>query len=345
MGRRQSRPTIADVAARAGVSIGTVSRVLNGLDRVSPETRQRIRQAIAALQYQPSSLARGLALSQTKTIGLVIPSITDSFFSGFVRGAEETARAAGYSMLVRSQPWSDVGVAFEDLFTPTQVDGLVLAAINVTRPLLDQLTTRGVRVAVCQEDLGGYVPTFLMDNYGGARELVEHLVGHGYQRIAYIGGSSFTTDSAERLRALHDVLQEHGLALPEEYVMPGDFNPGTGYLAMQALLNLNEPPQSVFAANDQMAADAIRAARERGLRVPGDVAIVGFDDISLASYTAPTLTTVRQPTYRMGQLAVEAILDPQSSASASARVVIPTELVIRESCGCPAQAPLPGQKQ
>ena len=345
MGRRQSRPTIADVAARAGVSIGTVSRVLNGLDRVSPETRQRIRQAIAALQYQPSNLARGLALSQTKTIGLVIPSITDSFFSGFVRGAEETATAAGYSMLVRSQPWSDAGVAYEDLFTPTQVDGLVLAAINVTRPLLDQLTTRGVRVAVCQEDLSGYVPTFLMDNYGGARELVEHLVGHGYRRIAYIGGSSFTTDSAERLRALRDVLQEHGLALPEEYVLPGDFNPGTGYLVMQALLNLNEPPRAVFAANDQMAADAIRAARERGLQVPGDVAIVGFDDIALAGYTAPALTTVRQPTYRMGQLAVEAILHSQSAGSAPTSVVLPTELVIRESCGCPVQPPLLGNKQ
>ena len=338
----KSRPTIDDVAARAGVSIGTVSRVLNGLNRVSPETRRRTLQAIEDLQYQPSNLARGLALRRTKTIGLVIPSITDSFFSGFVRGVEETATAASYSMLVRSQPWSDEGAAYEQLFTPTQVDGLVLAAINVTRPLLDQLTARGVRVAVCQEDLGGYVPTFLADNYEGARELVEHLVGHGYRRIAYITGSDRTPDSKERLRALRDVLQEHGLALPEAYVMPGDFNTGTGYLAMQALLNLNEPPEAVFAANDQMAADAIRAVRERGLQVPGDIAIVGFDDIALANYTAPALTTVRQPTYRMGQLAAEAILEPQSGRGASARVVLPTELVIRESCGCPARSPLPG---
>jgi DNA-binding LacI/PurR family transcriptional regulator len=345
MSTPQNRPTIDDVAARAGVSIGTVSRVLNGLDRVSPATRRRILQAIEDLQYEPNNQARSLALRRTKTIGLVIPSITDSFFSGFVRGVEETATAASYSMLVRSQPWSDQGAAYEQLFTPTQVDGLVLAAINVTRQLLDQLTARGVRVAVCQEDLGGYVPTFLVDNYGGARELVEHLVGHGYRRIAYIAGSDRTPDSKERLRALRDVLQEHGLALPEAYVIPGDFGTGTGYVAMQALLNLNEPPEAVFAGNDQMAADAIRAVRERGLQVPGDVAIVGFDDIALASYITPTLSTVRQPTYRMGQLAVEAILEPQYRRGDSARVVLPTELVVRESCGCPARSPLPGMKQ
>jgi DNA-binding LacI/PurR family transcriptional regulator len=334
MERAKTRVTIDDVAKRAKVSISTVSRVLNGLDRVHPATRQRIQAAVVELGYQPSALARGLALNRTHTIGLIVLNVTDPFFSEMVRGVEETAAAAGYSLLIACQPRQAEERRYHQLFTESRVDGLVLVALGVQRSDLDQLVARGFPVAVIQEDLGGDVPTFVVDNYGGGRLLADHLLDHGYRRIAYIAGSNYTPASADRLRGLRDVLAAHDLRIPDDYLVCGNFMSGSGYEPMLQLLDLPQPPEAVFAANDQMACDALRAARERGLRVPDDIAIVGFDDIILASYTTPTLTTVRQPAYEMGRLAIDAVLAASTNGPQPQRVVLPTELMIRESCGC-----------
>lgn len=333
---QRTKATIDDVARRAQVSISTVSRVLNGRDRVHPQTRQRIQQAIAELGYRPSALARGLALQQTSTIGLIVPNITDPFFLEIVRGVEETAGAAGYSMLIASQSRDTAEHRYHHLFTHGRVDGLILVAIDIRHQDLDQFFNEGFPVAVIQEDLGTHVPTFLAANYAGARALTEHLIGHGYRRIAFITGSDYTPDSGDRLRALREVLSEHGLTLAEDDILKGDFMYGSGYTAMNQLLERDTHPEAVFAANDQMAIAAIQAATGHGLRVPDDIAIVGFDDISLASYTVPRLTTVRQPVYQLGCLAAEAVLGADSTALAPQRIVLPTELVIRESCGCAA---------
>ena len=326
-------PTINQVATRAGVSISTVSRVLNGLNRVHPATRRRVQQVIDELGYQPSALARGLALQRTQVVGLIIPSATDAFYSEIVRGVEDAAAALDYALLIRSQPWQTTGERPPQVFTPRQVDGLVLVGVNVDSTTLAQLRTRGLRIAVVQEDLGGDVPTFTVDNYGGAQTLARHLVGHGYRRIAFITGSDNTPDSADRLRALRDVLDQHSLALPDHYVERGDYLRGSGYAAMSRLLDQAEHPDAVFAANDQMAADALRAIHERGRRVPQDIAVVGFDDIALASYTEPPLTTVRQPAYQLGRLAVEALIGCPAGAPAR-RVVLAPEMIVRDSCGC-----------
>jgi LacI family transcriptional regulator len=332
--RSKSRATIDDVAKRAQVSISTVSRVLNGLDRVHPATRERIQAAMVELGYQPSALARGLALRRTNTIGLIVPNVTDPFFSEMVRGVEEAAAAAGYNLLIASQPRYIEEPRYHQLFTQSRVDGLVLVGINVQPAQLDQLAAQGFPVAVIQEDLGGAVPTFVADNEGGARALAQHLIGHGYRRIAYITGSDYTPDSADRLRGLRAVLAAHNLTIPDEYIVRGDFLRGSGYTAMQRLLDLPRRPEAVFAANDQMAGDALQAIRERSLRVPADIAVVGFDDTILASYTSPTLTTVRQPAYAMGQRAVGAVLAAPEDGAPSRRVVLPTALIVRESCGC-----------
>ncbi len=288
------------------------------------------------LGYHPSALGRSLALQRTHTIGFITPNVSDPFYGEMVRGVEEAASAAGYNLLIASQPVLAEQRQIQQLFTQGRVDGLILVAINVRPDELEQLTAQGIPVTVIQEDLGGKVPTFVADNYGGARALVEHLVNHDYRRIAYISGSDFTPDSSERLRALRDVLAENGLTLADEYIAHGDFTAASGHRAMKQLLKLPIRPEAVFAANDHMAIAAMRTARESGLRVPEDIAIAGFDDLHLAAYTSPPLTTVRQPLYDMGRLAVESILAPLGVGD-QRRVMLPTTLVVRESCGCDPQ--------
>lgn len=333
--------TIFDVAAQAGVSISTVSRVLNNRDRVHPETRERVLKAIRDLDYQANVLARGLANQQTNTLGLVIPQVNDAFFFQIVRGVEEATASTGYSLLIASQPRPASEHLYLDLFRRSHVDAMVLVAIDVYEREVQQIVKRGIPIVLVQLNIGKDIPSFLADNYGGARTLAEHLMEHGYRRLAYITGTNYTSDSQERLRALRDVLAEHDLELPEPYIVVGDYLRGSGYQAMLQLLDLPEPPEAVFAANDQMAIDAVMAIQARGLRVPQDIAVVGFDDIPMASYISPALTTVHQPVYELGwhaaQRALEMIrIGEAPHTLATPRVLLlPTSLVIRRSCGCP----------
>jgi DNA-binding LacI/PurR family transcriptional regulator len=325
-----ARVTIKDVAERANVSISTVSRVINELDRVNPRTRQRVLEVIRELRYQPSALARGLAAQRTQTLGFVIPTLSDPFFLEIVRGVEEAAAAAGHNLLVASQPFSHDARRYLQLFDERRVDSMVLVGIKVPPEELGRLLGQGFAVAFVQQDGGEEALTFLADNYGGARALSEHLLDLAYQRIVYIAGSDYTPDNAERLRGLSDALAGRGL---EPFaIAKGDYHRGSGARAMTELLARRPLPEAVFAANDQMAADAIMAIRERGLSVPEDIAVVGFDDVPMAGYLTPALTTVRQPAYKMGYRAARAVLNPEKSL-APARVVLPTQVVVRQSCG------------
>ncbi len=332
--------TIFDVAKRAGVSIGTVSRVINNRDRVSPETRERVLQAIRELDYQANPFARNLANQQTDTLGLVIPQVNDPFFFQIVRGVEDAAAAVGYNLLIASQPRHTSEHRYLQLFRRRNVDGMVLVAIDVYEHEVQQVVKRGVPIVLVQLEIGRNIPTFLADNYGGARALVEHLMEHGYRRVAYITGTDFTPDNRERLRALRDVLAENHLSLPDEYVVKGDYLVGSGARAMRQLLSLPELPEAVFAANDQMAIEAIMVAQEQGLRVPEDIAVVGFDDIPMASSIAPALTTVHQPIYELGWHAAQTALEMIKSAKEERPLTVPrlsllpTSLIVRRSCGC-----------
>ncbi len=331
--------TIFEVAERAGVSIGTVSRVINNRDRVSPETRERVLNAIHELDYHANALARGLANRQTVTLGLVIPQVNDPFFYQVVRGVEEAAGAANYSLLIASQsrlPATEH--RYLHLFRRGHVDAMVLASIEIHIHEVQKIMRQGIPIVLVQLDIGENIPTFLADNYQGGRAIAEHLVvEHRYRRVAYITGTDYTPDSRERLRALRDVLQENGLDLPAEYIVRGDYLRDSGYRAMQQLLDLPDPPEAVFVANDQMAVDAMLAIRERGLRVPEDIAVGGFDDIPMASYVSPPLTTVHQPVYELGwhaaHKALEIINNNQALISPH-KMILPTSLVIRRSCGC-----------
>ncbi len=334
MEMRGRKATIDDVAARAGVSISTVSRVLNRRDRVHPGTRARVEAAMHALRYRPSALARGLALRRCQTIGLLAPNITDPFFVEMVRGVEQAAADAGYGLLIARQLHPTEEQQYLSLFTNSCVDGVVLVAIGVRRRYLDRLVEEHLPFAVIQQDLGMDAPTFISDNYNGARAMGEHLVGHGFRRIAFIAGSDDTPDSADRLRGLSDVLQASGQTLDDVLLMRGDFGHASGYRAATQLLDLPRPPDAIFAANDQMAVGAIEAARDRGMRIPEQLAVVGFDDTDLSRYISPRLTTVRQPLRDMGRLATEAVIKSLEKQVAPRCTIMPTELVVRESCGC-----------
>jgi DNA-binding LacI/PurR family transcriptional regulator len=332
--------TIFDVAKRAGVSIGTVSRVLNNRDRVHPRTRERVQKAIEELDFHSNALARGLASQQTDTLGLIIPQVNDPFYFQIVRGVEDAASKQGYSLLIASQPRTAAEPRYNRLFRRGHVDAMVLMGIDARPHEIQQIVERGVPIVFIQQEIDKEIPIFTADNYSGALAISRHLVEHhGYQKIAFISGTHHTPDSRERLRGLRDVLREHGLELPAHYIVQGDYLIGSGYTAMMQLLNLPACPDAVFAANDQMALDAIKAARDFGLKVPDDIAIVGFDDVPLASYSSPELTTVHQPIYELGYQAAQMALngirgDQRQRGGVAPRVLLPTTLVIRASCGC-----------
>lgn len=329
--------TIFDVAEKAGVSISTVSRVLNGRDRVHVDTAQRVQAAVAELGYRQNALARALVTRRSNMVGLIIPKVNDPFHLEIARGAEDAVSDANLSLLIVSQTRNESERRNLEPLRRGLVDAIIAVAVDLDRAELEDLLQRNLPVVLIQRTRGEETPAFVVDNYGGACQLTKHLLGHGYRRFAYISGSDLTCDSAERLRGLQDTLASRGLGLDPRYIVHGDYMRGSGYQAMAALLELDPLPDVVFAANDQMASDALLAIQERGLRVPEDIALAGFDDVPLASYISPTLTTVHQPTYELGFQAAQAALNmvKEEKAIEQKHVILPTHLVIRHSCGCP----------
>jgi len=327
--------TIFDVAEKAGVSISTVSRVLNGKDRVHPETARRVLQVVDELGFRRNGLAQALVRQRSEMVGLVIPKVNDPFLFEIVRGVEDGLAGTRYSLLIASHPrLSDDQRNLEPLRQHV-VDGIIAVAVDLQRAEIDELLQRRLPIVLIQSEPREGVTSLTVDNYGGASRLVEHLLSHQYRRFAFIRGSDFTSDSAERLRALRDTLAAQGLSLEPAYIVSGDYLRGSGHRAMTALLALSPRPDVVFAANDQMASDAMVAIHEHGLRVPDDIALAGFDDIPLASYLTPTLTTVHQPTYELGYQAAQTALSmiKEETPSEPKHVVLPTRLVVRDSCG------------
>jgi LacI family transcriptional regulator len=331
------RPTIRTVAAKAGVSVATVSRFLNGNARINAETEARVRKAIEDLGYVPNASARELVTHTTRTIALIFPKLSGPFFSALIRGAEMEASASGYHLLI----YGASGAAVEDdnralgLLT-TKVDGLILASQEVQQRYLRDLQRQGAPVVLLGEKSDGVTgDSIIPDNIGGAARVVTHLIEHGYRRIALIKGPETQPHARDRACGYHQALRDHGLSCDPELGAIGDFDERSGYTAMLQLLQQHPIPEAVFAANDQMAIGAMAAIHENGLRVPADIALAGFDDIEPARYLQPPLTTVHQEMVGQGQLAVQMLLARiQGSQDPPETRVIPTELAIRRSCGC-----------
>ena len=320
--------TIREVAEKAGVSVATISRVLNGKGPVREATSRRVIETAQALRYSPHGAARSLSIRRTNTIGLLLPDLHGEFFSEVIRGIDAEARRTGYHLLV-SGFHSDQGEMKSVLGAMRgRVDGLIVMSPDRNGDTLWGQLPLGIPT-VLLNSVGELARTITIDNYGGAVAMVRHLRSLGHQRIAFIKGPDENADASERLRGFREAAGETA-----HREIPGDFSEEAGHAAARELIADLPRPSAIFAANDAMAIGALSALREAAIAVPGEIALAGFDDIPIARYVTPPLTTVNVAIAELGRRAFEhleqRLNDPMQDPETE---VLPTTLVIRASCG------------
>lgn len=328
--------TIYDIAKIVGVSTATVSRALNNKGYVSEDLKRKIWKVAEELNYVPNAHARSLMSKRSLMISLIIPDIVNPFFSLVARGVGDAAERYGYSLLICNTDGSRfTEKKYVQMYRERQVDGIIFVASESSGSYLQDLVNDNIPIVVADRYVEGIkVDMFLNDNVGGAKEGVAHLIRLGHQRIATIRGPQTTQTGIDRYRGYKEALEDNGLMVLPEYVRDGDYKEISGYREAKKLLQLKEPPTAIFAANDLMALGALYAVEEAGLKVPQDMAVVGYDDIPIASAVRPKLTTVAQPKYELGQLAAERLfelLDEEDGSRSPETVVLQPRLVIRES--------------
>ena len=327
--------TIRQIAREAGVSVGTVSNVLNNNNNVALATRERVQMVIRRHNFRPSTVARSLSTHRTGMLGLIVSNISNPFSSELARGAIESAQRAGHGLLV-------LGAAADGLDLPTQVDTLVHQWVDGILITSEPLPEHKLNQLPC-----GNTPLFMMDcaqpphpnviglisfdweaaGYAAAR----HLLLLGHRRIGYIGGIADHPSSRLREQGVQRALSEAGVAIDPVLECSGNFLADGGYQAARLLLGLPEPPTALITANDLMALGALQAIGESGLQAPNDISLVGMDDIPYANFLSPPLTTINLPSYRAGQIGIQMLLDAGQQNAALQRIVLPTRLVERSS--------------
>jgi LacI family transcriptional regulator len=331
-------PTIKDVARRAGVSTMTVSRVINNADYISQETRERVEQAIAELDYLPNALARSLRFKQTKTIALVLTDIANPFFTGVLRGVEDAAVAQGFSVLFCNTDESEqVERDYLSILMQKQVDGVLLVPATAHSEAATQLRVRGVPMVAIDRRMHTPVDTVRGDSERAAHALTRHLIELGHRRIAAITGPTDVSTANDRLAGYGRALAEAGVSLDPDLICVDDFMTEGGYRSTQRLLQAPVRPTAIFAGNNFIAFGAFRALREAGLSVPDELSLVTFDDLPSSWLMSPFLTTANQPAYEIGQRATELLIARlNGEADAAPReIVLPAELIIRRSSAPP----------
>jgi LacI family transcriptional regulator len=323
--------TLEMVAAHAGVSPSTVSRILNGTAVVSPQKRESVDRAIAELGFVPNPVARGLAGGRTSSIGVVTQAIDSPFYGVALRGIEDELDKAGFSPLFVSGHWNaDEEASCIEMLRARRVDGIIVLTGRLPDAAL-RACAKSLPVVVTGRSLKAPgLFSLKFDNAGGARMATEHLLQLGHRRIAFIAGPAAHPDAAERERGYRAALESAGVALDPGLVAGGQFHEESGYVAIEHLLDSRQRFTAVFAANDQMAFGAALALHKRGLRVPGDVSLVGFDDLASAVYAIPPLSTVHQPGYELGRLAATAMMQLLAGERPAVEMLAP-RFIVRES--------------
>ena len=325
--------TIRDVAKAAGVSVATASRALNGLAIVNRETREKVETTAAELKYIPHNGARNLTLRTTDTIGVILPDLFGEFFSEIIRGIDLVVHGAGKNLLLGNMHGSPEETFQAMRAMRGRVDGLLVmppnsSAETIAGALAHDLPT----VLLNAKSQDSETPFVTVDNYAGARLVTEHLIDRGARRIVHIAGPASNRDASERLRGYRDVLLER-LGVIDPVVIPGDFRDNSGSGAARTLLNSKQPFDAVFAGNDLMAVDLMAELRNAGVTIGRDVLVAGFDDIPLARYVTPQLTTVHSDITRLGSAAAQLVLrllKGEKLTSADGMVIAPT-IAIRAS--------------
>ncbi len=333
--------TIIDVAKMARVSKTSVSRYLNSQEQwhMTEETKRRIQEAIDKLDYKPSNIARSLKGKSTNVIGVVINDMTNPFFVQMIRGIEMELKDYDYNILI-CDSYMSVQKEIESLqmLEQRQIDGILLIGMNMPVAHLERMNVKAP-IVLLERDAGDTrFQSVKIDNCRGGYEAVEHLIDQGHRRIAHITGNMQSVIARERQQAYVDCMRSYGIEIREAYQVEGRYDIESGYAGMKRLMELSECPTAVFCANDMMAIGAIRYLLEYGYRIPEDVAVVGYDDIEVASMVTPALTTMRQPVLELAKLATRILLHKMHNAPVDEELAqlskMKAELVVRKSSVC-----------
>lgn len=339
--RFSRRVTAKDVAERLGISVMTVSRALNNRPNVDDDTRRKVIETSMRLGYSPDHIAKSLVLKRTYTIGVVIPEITHSFFPEAIRGIEEVTYTRGYHLILMHSA-EDAKREQDAIRTleSKRVDGILISTAQTVEDyrFYKELLQRGARIVFFDRCVPGIGASCVsIDDEESARRITEHLIGHGYRRIAHLSGPRKVSIGDARLRGFRAALRQHGIPILDEYIVESGLHEGGGYEGMNKLLGLpvQRRPRAVVAINDPAAFGAMKAIGEHGLRIPQDIAIVGFSDDIRSSLMPTPLTTVRQPAYEVGKRAAQQLFGHiEGKLRTPDEIVIKTEQVVRHSCGC-----------
>ena len=333
--------TIKDIARIANVSHTTVSRALNNQSRIKNETKEAILAIAKELNYRPNFIARSLVMKRTKTLGLVITTIANPFYTELAQGIEAMARKLGYNIILCSTH-SDLGTEklYIDMLRSKGVDGIIFTSAHMGDPNIVELAEEGFPLMLVNRRtyhpmIKEWVDYVGIDNIQGGFVAVEHLIKLGHQRIGIIGGSSESSVGFERLEGGKRALAAYGLKQIDEYFLEGDFLKESGYRGGSKFIKMADPPTAIFAANDYMALGTYQAVMEEGLKVPEEMAIIGFNDIEFTAMKGIELTTIGQKKYEMGALSVESLVEKIEGRKVGPpkEIILKPELIIRKTCG------------
>lgn len=333
----KKKPSLIDVARRAKVNISTVSRVINATGKIGDDTRVRVLAVMRELGYKPNRVARRLRATEATTnlIGLIIPNIQNPFFADLARGVEDVAYRNNFAVLLCNYDEDEEKEKFYlDVMQSESVDGIILPPIHEHDPAVLQVVRNGVPVVCVDRSLAaGNLDKIEVDNFSGAVQAVDHIIAQGHRRIGLIGGPADSSTGRERLRGYKSALAHAGIPLRAELMKTGDYKQDSGQVLAHELLSLPNPPTALFVCNGLMLVGALEAVAARGLKMPRQIGIVGFDELPLASVFNPPLTVVRQPAYEVGKCAAELLLkrieDPGRPATS---LKLLPNLIVRKSC-------------
>lgn len=326
--------TMKDVAEKSGVSVATVSHVINNTRFVSQQIVERVNIAIKELNYVPSVVARSLKSNQTKTIGMLIPNNSNPFFADLIRGIEDTCYLQDYSVILcNTDDNRNKQVKYLEVLIGKQVDGLIVVASGVEEDLIDLLSRQSLPISIVDREITGLeADRFKADNQLGGYLATQHLIDLGHKKIACISGPLDLSASSERVAGYNRALRESDLESNPNWLQQGNFKSKGGYEAMQQILSQKNRPTAIFACNDLMAFGSLCAAHEKNLSIPEDLSIVGYDDILLASYSCPPLTTIMQPAHELGVMAAQALIDRvRNDQLPKQNTILEPRLIIRKS--------------
>lgn len=329
--------TIHDVAKKAGVSTATVSHVINNTRPVSEELTNRVFSIIEELNYKPNSIAKSLRKGNTHTIALILPDNTNPFFAEIGQAIEIAAYESGYSVILCNTGGSkEKELEYIELLIQTRVDGVVFCGVgNEQQDTIESLLSAFNQVVIIDD----FFPTInaaniVADNRNGGYIATKHLLDLGHTRIACIKGPSDESCCDNRFFGYKDALQEVGIDILPELVSVGDWYPESGRFLFHKMMEMNKPPTAIFSCNDLMAFGVIRAAYERNISIPNQLALVGFDDIQLSTFATPSLSSISQPKNDIGRIAIEIIVEKIKTGSKNnPKIILPVNLIIRQSCG------------